>query len=270
MFTAGYFGELCDAVYLQWLACHSSHRAEALSHSTLGADSRGSVFALGNSGGDSSEAAAATLGSLSSRPWRNGGDEVSCSQCDVVAWNRRTHWGTRQGMYFLQGSEECTQPATIAPVVVAWISMAASPHELCWSFRGKMFILLMNAHSKWPEILEMTSTMANKTPLQPSDVCSLHLAYQNKWWKTTVPRLCHANLLISWRAMEWSTSTLPLIIHHPTRLWRGWAKPSSKPWKWVSAVGYSCNTSCKAFWCRTAVCLMPRPDNLQHCCSWGI
>ena len=77
------------------------------------------VFALGNSGCGSSEYAAATLGRLSSRPWRNGEDEVSYSQCDVVAWNRRRHLGTRQGMYFLQGSEECTQPATIAPVVVA-------------------------------------------------------------------------------------------------------------------------------------------------------
>ena len=30
-------------------------------------------------------------------------------------------------------------------------------------FHGKMFMLLMNAHSKWPEILEMTSTMAGNT-----------------------------------------------------------------------------------------------------------
>ena len=42
-------------------------------------------------------------------------------------------------------------------------------------------ISLMNAHSKWPEILEITFTMADKTPLQYSDVCSLHLAYQNNW-----------------------------------------------------------------------------------------
>ena len=85
MFTAGSFGELCDAVYLQWLVCHSSHRAEDLSHLKPRAASRGSVFALGNSGGGSSEYAAATLGRLSSRPWRNGEDEVSYSQCDVVA-----------------------------------------------------------------------------------------------------------------------------------------------------------------------------------------
>ena len=30
-------------------------------------------------------------------------------------------------------------------------------------FRGKMFMLLVDAHSKWPEILEMTSTMADNT-----------------------------------------------------------------------------------------------------------
>ena len=52
---AGSFGELCDAVYTQRLACHSSYRAEAVSHSTPRADRRGSVFALGNSGGGSSE-----------------------------------------------------------------------------------------------------------------------------------------------------------------------------------------------------------------------
>ena len=63
---AGSFGESCDAVYMQRLACHSSCRAEAVSHSTPRADRRGSVFALGNSGGGSSLAAAATLGRTAS------------------------------------------------------------------------------------------------------------------------------------------------------------------------------------------------------------
>ena len=38
--------------------------------------------------------------------------------------------------------------------------------ELSWQrvhMNLKMFISLMNAHSKWPEIIEMTSTMADNT-----------------------------------------------------------------------------------------------------------
>ena len=30
-------------------------------------------------------------------------------------------------------------------------------------FKGKMFLLVMDAHSKWPEIVEMSSTTATKT-----------------------------------------------------------------------------------------------------------
>ena len=37
----------------------------------------GPVFALGNSGGGSSEAASAALARLTPRPWRSGEDEVS-------------------------------------------------------------------------------------------------------------------------------------------------------------------------------------------------
>ena len=48
-------------------------------------------------------------------------------------------------------------------------------------YRGKLFMLLVDTHSKWPEILEMTSITADMTPLQPSDVCCPHFAYQNNW-----------------------------------------------------------------------------------------
>ena len=47
MFTAGSFGESCDAVYTQGLTCHSSYRAEAVSHLMPQADRRGSVYAWG-------------------------------------------------------------------------------------------------------------------------------------------------------------------------------------------------------------------------------
>ena len=42
------------------------------------------MFALGNSGGGSLEAAVATLGRFASQPQRGDEDEVYCLQCDVV------------------------------------------------------------------------------------------------------------------------------------------------------------------------------------------
>ena len=74
---AGSLGDSCDAVYMQWLACHSCNRAEAVLHLMPRAHCGGPVFALGNSGGGSSEAAAAALARLTPRPWRSGEDEAS-------------------------------------------------------------------------------------------------------------------------------------------------------------------------------------------------
>ena len=82
----GFFGELCDAVYMQRLACHSSYRAEAVSHSMPRADCRGSVFALGNSDCGSSKSAAAALGIVASQPWRGGGEKSLARS--VMWWPR--------------------------------------------------------------------------------------------------------------------------------------------------------------------------------------
>ena len=77
--------------YVLRLACHSCHRAEAILHLMPRVPCGGAVFALGNSGGGSSKAAAAPHGRLALRLRRGGENEVSCSQCDVVAWNGHRH-----------------------------------------------------------------------------------------------------------------------------------------------------------------------------------
>ena len=48
---AGSLGDSCDAIYMQGLACHSCHKAEAALHLMPRAHHGGAVFALGNLGG---------------------------------------------------------------------------------------------------------------------------------------------------------------------------------------------------------------------------
>ena len=84
-------------------------------------------------------------------------------------------------------------------------------------FCTKMFMLLMNAHSKWPEILEMTSTTAGKITATLRHVFSA-FGLTEQVVKENGPQF------VSCEFADF-TSTLPLTIHHPTGQWRGWAKP---------------------------------------------
>ena len=83
-------------------------------------------------------------------------------------------------------------------------------HEFPWQqvhmnfagpFCGNMFMLLMNAHFKWPEILEMTSTMAGNIIATLRRLFSA-FGLPGQLIKDYSHQLCLMNLLISWRAME--------------------------------------------------------------------
>ena len=41
--------------------------------------------------------------------------------------------------------------------------MTTNPCGLCGPFLGNTFLIVVNAHSKWPEVIELTSTTASKT-----------------------------------------------------------------------------------------------------------
>ena len=46
---------------------------------------------------------------------------------------------------------------------VAIPPLATFTHRFCWSVKGQMFFVLVDAHFKWPEVVEMKSTTSEKT-----------------------------------------------------------------------------------------------------------
>ena len=56
----------------------------------------------------------------------------------------------------------CTSYSTTSPMGMALKTMATHSCGLCWTL-GKSFLVVVDAHSKWPEVFEMSSTTALKT-----------------------------------------------------------------------------------------------------------
>ena len=162
MFTAESFGELCDAVYTQRLACHSSYRAEAVSHSTPRADCRGSVFALGSSGG------AWFLGSAAATLRRRdpGGVVRMKSLARSVMWWPGMDADIEALAKACTSCKAAKSASSQTPLQLWWwleLPWQRVHIDFAGPFHGKMFMLVVDAHSKWPEILEMTSTTALNT-----------------------------------------------------------------------------------------------------------
>ena len=56
--------------------------------------------------------------------------------------------------------------------------------DLAGPFCGKMFFLLLNADSKWPEVVEMSCTI-----IEVLNGCLLHMGCRSIWFQTMVPNL---------------------------------------------------------------------------------
>ena len=67
-------------------------------------------------------------------------------------------------MHSLPISEKCTSRGTSTPLVI-WPSTPWQRIHVDFAgpFMGKMFLVVIDAHSKWPEVVEMPSTTAQKT-----------------------------------------------------------------------------------------------------------
>ena len=51
---------------------------------------------------------------------------------------------------------------SIKPMDLALKTLVKSPHRFCWTTLWH-FMVIIDTHSKWPEVFEMTSTTASKT-----------------------------------------------------------------------------------------------------------
>ena len=60
----------------------------------------------------------------------------------------------------LPSTQECTTTSFIASMGVASQTMAANPCGLCWTLS---YFVVVDAHSKWPEVFEMPSTSSART-----------------------------------------------------------------------------------------------------------
>ena len=56
-------------------------------------------------------------------------------------------------------------------------------------FKGKMFLILMDGHSKWPEVIEMSTTSSEKTIEAQYDSSLQDMGYWNSWYLITGPNL---------------------------------------------------------------------------------
>ena len=94
---------------------------------------------------------------------RNHPYEGNCTQLPLVEWVGSQHWRTGQLLWFLSSSEviSCSGPTT--PMCVARCSMEAFTCGFCRSFLGKTFLILVDAHSKWPEVVTMSGTTSQST-----------------------------------------------------------------------------------------------------------
>ena len=103
-------------------------------------------------------------------------------------------------------------------------------------FCETMFMLLGDAHSKWPEIMEMTFTMATNTIATLRHVFSA-FGVPEQLVTDNGPQFvsCEFADFMQGNGIKY-ICTSP-YHHHQMGLWRGWFKPSSKPSRQVSAVG---------------------------------
>ena len=72
----------------------------------------------------------------------------------MVAEHRQRSGGDGKWLYSLSGTQECPSQSAITSLVLDWCPV---------DFLGAMLLVVTDAHSKWPEVSVMTSTMATKT-----------------------------------------------------------------------------------------------------------
>ena len=107
---------------------------------------------------------------------------------------------------------------------------------------GKVFLVVIDAHSKWIEVIPMTTATAELTSCltaPPPAVCC----------QTMAPSLLPRNSASCVTSMEWNTFELHHTFHHPMVLLKEQCKSSSKasaihpPAHWVIALPTSCSST---------------------------
>ena len=92
--------------------------------------------------------------------------------CGVHTWTR--NWRNVPGSVSLVRKGGKPLLSTPSPVELAYKAMGQSPSRTCKSFLGKMFLVIVDTHLKWPEVLEMHHTTAEKTIETLRSVFSTH------------------------------------------------------------------------------------------------
>ena len=144
--------------------------------------------------------------------------------------------------------------------------MAACPCGLCRAIQN-MFLLLVDAHLKWPEIVEMSSTTVDTTIAILKRVFAAY-GLPEQLVSDNGPQFVSHEFADFLRAN--GVKYIRTAPYHPSsnRLWNDWYRRSSSRWRLVSMVGWHCSISCRIFWWHTEVLHMLLLDNLQHHCSW--
>ena len=58
--------------------------------------------------------------------------------------------------------KQAVKNAPPAEPIHPWLWPTKPWQRICWTFNGKTYFLVMDAHSKWPEIVEMNSNYFSK------------------------------------------------------------------------------------------------------------
>ena len=102
-------------------------------------------------------------------------------------------------------------------------------------FQGKMYFLAMDAHSKWPEVFELSQTTTEKT-IALLRTCSPCMVFWTRSCLTMVLSLSLKILLFSWSPMGSSIFVVHSTIQHQMGRLKGLSGPSWVPGKINSMV----------------------------------
>ena len=106
-------------------------------------------------------------------------------------------------------------PASAPPHPMLWPNAPwGRIHRLVGPFLGKMFLIIMDAHSKWPEVIVMPST-TSQTTIETLQIWFLIMDLRNKWYQIMDHNLHQKNLLDLFKAMESGIFHVRLTILPP-------------------------------------------------------
>jgi len=129
------------------------------------------LFTLRSQSGDSFSVSEVSFGLATWQPSRDDKNEISGLTTCLMAFLRHWNWGTCQVMCELCRDSQRFHKSAFTPMGFSCQNMVMATRWFC---RNKMWMLLIDVHSKWPKVHAMDSTTTEAVVKHLQQIFSTH------------------------------------------------------------------------------------------------